>query len=223
MGVLCHDDRRMPTVPVNRDELYRRLGKEYTVEEFEDLCFEYGIELDEVTSEKEMIANEQGADKATDADDSVIYKIDIPANRPDLLCMEGIARALKVFLGKAPRPEFKVVTPDSPLVMTVTPETGMIRPYVVCAVLRDITFTPDTYQSFIDLQTRLHQNTCRRRTLVAIGTHDLDAIKGPFKYDAVKQKGGFNFVPLQGGAREERSVDAEGLWEMLAKDRELSK
>ena len=40
-------------------------------QEFEDLCFEYGIELDEVTSEKEMIANEQGADKATDADDSV--------------------------------------------------------------------------------------------------------------------------------------------------------
>jgi phenylalanyl-tRNA synthetase beta chain len=107
--------------------------------------------------------------------------------------------------------------------MTVKPETGMIRPYVVCAVLRDITFTPDTYQSFIDLQTRLHQNTCRRRTLVAIGTHDLDSIKGPFTYDAVPQKGSFSFVPLQGGARENRSVDAEGLWEMLGKDRELSK
>merc|ERR1712072_697680 len=103
--------------------------------------------------------------------------------------------------------------------MTVKPETGMIRPYVVCAVLRGITFTPDTYQSFIDLQTRLHQNTCRRRTLVAIGTHDLDNIQGPFQYEAKPPRGAFQFVPLQGGAREDRSVDGEGLFEMLTKDR----
>lgn len=29
---------------------------------------------------------------------------------------------------------------------------------------------------------KLHQNICRKRTLVAIGTHDLDTIKGPFRY-----------------------------------------
>jgi len=38
-------------------------------------------------------------------------------------------------------------------------------------------------RSFIDLQDKLHQNICRRRTLVAIGTHDLDTIEGPFTYD----------------------------------------
>merc|ERR1711939_225080 len=123
----------MPVVPLNRDELFRRLEKTYTEDQFQDLCFEYGIELDEVTSEREMIAAEQGEDKAKDAADDVIYKIDIPANRPDLLCMEGIARALKVFNGKAPRPEFNVVVPQDPLVMVVKPETGMIRPHVVCA------------------------------------------------------------------------------------------
>lgn len=37
--------------------------------------------------------------------------------------------------------------------------------------------------SFIDLQDKLHQNICRRRTLVAIGTHDLDTIQGPFTYN----------------------------------------
>lgn len=30
----------------------------------------------------------------------IIYKIDIPANRYDLLCIEGLARALRIFLGK---------------------------------------------------------------------------------------------------------------------------
>ena len=39
--------------------------------------------------------------------------------------------------------------------------------------------------SFIDLQDKLHQNICRRRTLVAIGTHDLDTIEGPFTYEVM--------------------------------------
>ncbi|KAK4413309.1 Phenylalanine--tRNA ligase beta subunit, cytoplasmic [Sesamum alatum] len=62
-------------------------------------------------------------------------------------------------------------------------QTSKIRPYVVCAVLRGVTFDEVRYNSFIDLQDRLHQNICRRRTLVAIGTHDLDTIEGPFTYE----------------------------------------
>ena len=34
------------------------------------------------------------------------------------------------------------------------------------------------------MQDKLHQNIARKRTLVAIGTHDLDTIQGPFKYVA---------------------------------------
>lgn len=40
------------------------------------------------------------------------------------------------------------------------------------------------YNSFIDLQDQLHGNLCRQRTLVAIGTCDLDTIEGPFTHDA---------------------------------------
>lgn len=45
----------------------------------------------------------------------------------------------------------------------------------------------DYVNSFIDLQDKLHQNICRRRTLVAIGTHDLDTIQGPFTYNVSKR------------------------------------
>lgn len=55
-------------------------------------------------------------------------------------------------------------------------------------MLRDITFNPARYASFIDLQDKLHQNICRKRSLVAIGTHDLDTIQGPFTYDALSPK-----------------------------------
>jgi phenylalanyl-tRNA synthetase beta chain len=38
------------------------------------------------------------------------------------------------------------------LQMTVRPETAMVRPFVVCAVLRGVRFDPARYNSFIDLQ-----------------------------------------------------------------------
>ena len=41
------------------------------------------------------------------------------------------------------------------------PQTEQIRPHAVAAVLRDITFTQAAYDSFIDLQDKLHQNLCR--------------------------------------------------------------
>ena len=53
----------MPTVGLNRDDLYERLGKSYTLEEFELLCFEFGVELDDVTSEWET-ARKMGMDEA---------------------------------------------------------------------------------------------------------------------------------------------------------------
>lgn len=73
--------------------------------------------------------------------------------------------------------------------------TEKIRPFVVTAVLRNIIFTETSYNNFIELQDKLHQNICRKRTLVAIGTHDLDTLKPPFVYDA-KPPSEIKFKPL---------------------------
>jgi phenylalanyl-tRNA synthetase beta chain len=77
----------------------------------------------------------------------------------------------------------------------LTLQTQLIRPYAVAAVLRNVVFNQDNYKSFIDLQDKLHHNICRKRSLVAIGTHDLDTITGPFVYDA-KRPGDIKFQPL---------------------------
>ena len=61
--------------------------------------------------------------------------------------------------------------------------------------MRNIKFTPDRYASFIALQDKLHQNLARQRSLVAIGTHDLDTLKGPFTYEALPPEQ-IQFVPL---------------------------
>ena len=76
----------MPTVGVNRDELLEAIGQRGMSEEaFDELCFEFGIELDEVVKED---------------DGRVTYKLDIGANRYDLLCLEGVVRNLNIFQGK---------------------------------------------------------------------------------------------------------------------------
>ncbi|XP_055736526.1 phenylalanine--tRNA ligase beta subunit-like isoform X1 [Salvelinus fontinalis] len=187
----------MPTVSVKRDLLFHALGRTYTDEEFDELCFEFGLELDEITSEKDIISREQGDTKAEGASDVILYKIDVPANRYDLLCLEGLVRGLQVFKQKMEAPRYRRVSPANgePQRLVITEETAAVRPHAVAAVLRNITFTLERYDSFIELQEKLHQNVCRKRTLIAIGTHDLDTISGPFTYTA-KPPGDIRFKPL---------------------------
>ncbi|KAI9219054.1 phenylalanyl-tRNA synthetase beta chain [Blastocladiella britannica] len=179
----------MPTVNVDQNFLFSELGRSYTTDEFRELCFEFGIELEEDTSELAMAIEQIGeaAARAQGLSDKPLYKIDIPANRYDLLCPEGIARALRIFLGLAKPPTFVVAKPKRTALhrITIGEETQQIRPHIVGAVLRNITFTPDMYDSFIAMQDKLHHTICRRRTLVAIGTHDLDTVQGPFTYEAL--------------------------------------
>lgn len=138
--------------------------------------------------------------------------------RYDLLCIEGISRALRVFLQKDDPPQYRLAHPpggeSNLLTVTISPEvsfescnfriqlfnildgqTQKIRPYFACAILRNVKFTPRSYASFIDLQDKLHQNICRRRQLVSMGTHDLDTLKQPFRYEARPPKD-IKFVPL---------------------------
>jgi len=157
----------MPTVTITRDVLFEKLGQKYSEEEFEDECFDFGIELDDVVEEEEVTK----------------YKIDIPANRYDLLCVEGLALGLNVFRERCMPPRYIAQPPKE--VMIVDKSVDAVRPHCVAAVLRNFTFTEEVYNSFILLQDKLHQNIGRERSLVSIGTHDLDTISGPFKYQAL--------------------------------------
>jgi phenylalanyl-tRNA synthetase beta chain len=185
----------------------------YTTEEFEELCFEFGIELDEDTSntERPIVNGKQ---------EPAQLKIEIPANRYDMLCFEGIALMLNIFREKTPLPNYRLVAPKDGQVQTITihPETLKVRPYVSGAILRNIKFTQEAYDSFISLQDKLHQNLARGRTLVAIGTHDLDTIKGPFTYEALPPKD-ISFIPLN----QNKEMNAEELMKFYENDKHLGK
>ena len=88
-----------------------------------------------------------------------------------MLCFEGIALQLNVFRGRQPMPHFRRldVAEDKMHTITVAEATTRVRPLVAGAVLRDVKFTQATYDSFIGLQDKLHQNLARQRTLVRSG------------------------------------------------------
>jgi len=174
----------MPTISIKREVLFQGLGQRYTEEEFDELCFEFGLELDEVVTEKDDNGKEE-----------IVYKIEIGANRYDLLCVEGLVRALLVFQSKMAIPKYELSKPGKLERLVVDPSVDCVRPHVIGAVLRGVTFTKERYDSFIELQDKLHQNLARKRTLASVGTHDLDTIKGPFKYMAKAPKD-IKFVPL---------------------------
>jgi phenylalanyl-tRNA synthetase beta chain len=127
---------------------------------------------------------------------------------------------LNIFLGRKPLPNYRLVEPDNGQLekIIVKEDTMKVRPLVSGAILRNIKFDKARYESFIALQDKLHQNLARQRTLVSIGTHDLDTIQGPFTYEALPPKD-IKFVPLN----QTKELNGEELMSFYEKDKHLGK
>lgn len=104
------------------------------------------------------------------------------------------------------------------MTITVKPETASVRPCVVACILRDIEFDTSTYNSFIDLQDKLHQNICRRRQFASMGTHDLDKVQGPVTYEALPPKD----IVFQ-ALKQTEVMNAEQLFEVYKSDVKMKK
>jgi hypothetical protein len=57
------------------------------------------------------MARIDGDGNNVDVSKTVVYKVEVPANRYDLLCAEGIATALRCYLSKDKLPVYKLTTP----------------------------------------------------------------------------------------------------------------
>lgn len=107
-------------------------------EQFDELCFEFGIELDEVTSERQLVAKEQGEERAAHLSDEAIYRIEVPANRYDLLTMEGLVRAVQAYLTSKLPPICSTIM--GPIRVTVKPAVfspypwALVRPLLIILI-----------------------------------------------------------------------------------------
>ena len=114
-------------------------------------------------------------------------------DRPDLFSPEGVARAMRGYLGIETGLSVYPVKPSG-ISFTIDPKLADIRPVLGAAVIRGVTFDDESIQSIMSLQESLHWAVGRGRSKVAIGIHDLDTVRPPFRYIAAPRS--WSFVPL---------------------------
>ncbi len=119
--------------------------------------------------------------------------VELFPDRPDLYSPEGVARAMRGFLGiEEGLPAYDVR--PSGITFAVDPGLADIRPYLGSAVIRNVNLDEEAIESLMGLQEALHWAVGRGRGKVAIGVHDLDAVTPPFRYIASPRDR--SFVPL---------------------------
>ncbi|MCX8190599.1 MAG: phenylalanine--tRNA ligase subunit beta [Candidatus Aenigmarchaeota archaeon] len=173
----------MPTITFDKKELLTLVGKKMKDEELENLINSLKPNVEKIT-ENEVV-------------------IEFTSDRVDYFSIEGLARSIRSYLGLKNQ-ELKIQKPK----IVVTYESVPVRPYIACAVVRNLELTDSLIKSLMNLQEVIHENYGRKRKKVAIGLHDLEKIKGQIKYTGASREE--KFVPL--GEREEMS-----LIEVLAK------
>ncbi len=114
-------------------------------------------------------------------------------SRVDLYSTEGVARAMRGFLGLEIGEEVYSVTPSS-ITFSIDPNLTDIRPYLASAVIRGLTLDNEAIISLMGVQEALHWVVGRGRAKVAIGVHDLDKVTPPFRYYGAPLSR--SFVPL---------------------------
>lgn len=164
----------MPTVEYSLTDLFSLLGRELSEQELREDAPMIGVSVESIEGD--------------------VLTVEVFPDRPDMLSIEGFARALKGFLGiESGLVEYRVE--PSGLTLEVDPSVKEVRPCISAAVVRDIELDDSWLKSLMDIQEKLHITHGLNRTKVAIGVHDLDQINPPFKYKAVKPEE-IRFIPL---------------------------
>lgn len=166
----------MPTIEVSHQDLCRMVGRRVPVNRLkeEGILFAKG-EVDEVKGD--------------------LLKIDIKdTNRPDLWSTEGIAREIRGRYVSGGLPRYK--TRRSSVVVNVDKRLKGIRPFTVCAVVRNLKIDDHSLSQLIQLQEKVSTTFGRNRKEIAIGVYDLNRIKPPIKFTTVKPDG-IRFTPLE--------------------------
>jgi phenylalanyl-tRNA synthetase beta chain len=115
-------------------------------------------------------------------------------NRPDVWNIEGLARALRGFLGK--EEGLVEYTVGKPLVeVHVDARLETIRPFIGCSIIKSVKLTDTIIRGLMHLQDKLDQSYGRNRQRTSIGLYDFNLITPPLQYKVAKPTE-ISFVPL---------------------------
>ena len=172
----------MPVINFDVNDFCKLVGKEIPVKDIEEKLPMLGVGVENIENNE--------------------FSVEVNPNRPDMLSVEGLARAFSSFMDintglKTYKAEKSIyfVKADS--------TTKPIRPYIICAIVTGVEMTDEFIKSLMQIQEKLHVTHCRKRKKAAIGVHDLDKVKFPVLYTAKDPS--FKFIPL--GEQKEMTLD----------------
>ena len=145
-------------------------------------------------SQEELLAMLPMMGSDIDSVDGDTMNIEFFPNRPDLYSVEGVARAVRNFIGKDKGLANYDVKPGK-VVLKVEKSVNDVRPFIVAGIVRGVNMTDELIASLMETQEKLHLTLGRKRKKVAIGVHDMRDLKPPFVYKAVDPKS-IKFAPL---------------------------
>ena len=165
----------MPTITVNRKILEKIIGKKLPDEKLKDRISMIGSDLESF-------------------DDTEIITEIFP-NRPDLLSEQGLGRALSSFVGvNTGLRKYKVKSSGEKVIVSKDMEN--IRPYTVCAIIKNLKLDDEKIREIIQIQEKLHVTFCRKRKKAAIGIYPIEKIKFPIYFTCRKPED-IVFRPLE--------------------------
>ena len=171
----------MPVIDVNLEDLRELLKADVPLEELRERLPMMGTSWEGETDEG--------------------FQLEVFPNRPDLLSIEGLARAYASFTGlRTGLREYEVK--EAGYEVTVEKKVEGVRPYFVTAVVKNVDFDDSLIRSVIQMQEKLHVTHGRRRRKVAVGLHNLEPIQFPVTYTTKPPD--FKFRPL--GERFEKDL-----------------
>ncbi len=124
-----------------------------------------------------------------------VLKIELnDTNRPDLWCVEGVARGMAGLAGASRR----YLRGLPPAAVTVEVRAGLerVRPWIAAFAAKGPAVTAEFLEALIAAQEKLCSSFGRERRTAATGFYRLEAIRFPVSYCAA-EPGSVRFVPLE--------------------------
>ncbi len=151
------------------------LKKPITIPKLKETLFQMGLELEDENPEA--------------------LRIDITAERADLVSTPGLARALNTFLGytkgipslEKRKSDYKVIVEKS-----VQP----VRPYTAAFVVKNLHIDEEKLKEIIWVQEKLHATFARDRKKASIGIYPMSVIQWPVHFKGMKPLD-IRFQPLE--------------------------
>jgi len=165
----------MPSVTLNRKVFEKLVGKKLSEKELKDRISMLGTDLESLDKDE--------------------IHVEIFPNRPDMLSEQGFSRAFSSFIGlKTGLRKFEVKKSEEKLIIDNSVKS--VRPYSICAIVKNLKFDDEKIREIIQVQEKLHVTYGRNRKKCAIGIYPLEKIKFPIKFVGKNPKD-ILFQPLE--------------------------